>query len=167
MTRRAGRRADAVAACVDRLVRPVSVVSARHGTAVHGMTVDSLSVVCSAPARLVLGVRLTSLWWQIASAAGGFAVSVLSAEQEDLARWFASRRRGAGAAQFDAVGWWASDYTRAPLLHGAATWYECAVETATPAGEQVIVTGLVVGEPGVDGSREVLLRADRAYRSLL
>ena len=162
----ADRRAGAVAGRTDRVARPVSVVSARYGAAVHAMTVDSPSVVCSAPARLVLGVRRTSRWWQLASAAGGFAVSVLSADQEGLAHRFASRRRGAGEAQFDAVDWWAGSHTGAPLLQGAATWFECTVETATSAGEQVIATGLVVGEPGVDGCREVLLRADRVYRSL-
>ena len=111
------------------------------------MTVDSLTAVSTTPPRVVLGVRPDSRWWALASAAGGFAASVLSAEQGEVARWFASRRRGADGRQFEGIGWRPGRLTQAPLLDGAAAWLECCVEAVTHLESQVIVVGSVIG-PG-------------------
>ncbi len=127
------------------LVRAVCVVSARHGSGMHAMTVDSLAAVSTAPPRVVLGVRPDSRWWALASASGGFAASVLSEEQGDVARWFASRRRGADGRQFEGIGWQPGHLTQAPLLDGAASWLECCVEAVTHLEGQVIVVGRVTG----------------------
>ena len=128
------------------LVRAVCVISARHGSGVHAMTVDSLAAVSTAPPRVVVGVRPGSRWWELASASGGFAASVLSEEQGDVARWFASRQRGADGRQFEGIGWRPGQLTQAPLLEGAASWLECSVEAVTQLEGQVIVVGRVTGQ---------------------
>jgi flavin reductase (DIM6/NTAB) family NADH-FMN oxidoreductase RutF len=148
------------------LVRAVSVVSARHGPSVHAMTVDSLAAVSHDPPRVVVAVRRQCRWWQLASAAGGFGASVLSADQQDEAKWFASRRRGLDGDQLEPVGWWPGVTTGAPLLDRAAAWFECRLEVATRVGHQVVVVGAVTGDLGRDPERSALLRVDRAYRSL-
>jgi flavin reductase (DIM6/NTAB) family NADH-FMN oxidoreductase RutF len=156
----------APAEALGQLVRAVCVVSARHDAAVHAMTVDSLAALSADPARVVLGVRPDSRWWELASDAGRFATSVLAAGQEDLARWFASRSRGESEEQFEAVAWRPGTTTRAPLLAGAAAWFECRVEGSTRAGDQVIVIAHLTGEAGRTPALPALLRVDRAYRSL-
>ena len=128
------------------LVRAVCVISARHGSCVHAMTVDSLAAVSTAPPRVVVGVRPDSRWWELASASGAFAASVLSEQQGDVARWFGSRRRGADGRQFEGIGWQPGRLTQAPLLDGAASWLECCVEAVTHLEGQVIVVGRVTGQ---------------------
>jgi len=149
------------------LTRTVCVVSARHHSSVHAMTVDSLAAVAADPARVVLAVRPDSRWWRLASASGVFAVSVLSGGQEDLARWFASRRRGGDSRQFQAIGWRPGPLSRAPVLEGASAWFECRVEAVTHVAGQMIV----VARPDDDGGgasseRPALLRIRGAYQSL-
>jgi flavin reductase (DIM6/NTAB) family NADH-FMN oxidoreductase RutF len=156
----------APAEALGQLVRAVCVVSAWHDADVHAMTVDSLAAVSADPARIVLAVRPDSRWWELASEAGRFATSVLAAGQEDLARWFASRNRGWGEQQFELVGWRPGITTRAPLLAGAAAWFECSVEGVTRAGDQSIVVARLTGEAGRAPGLPALLRLDRAYRSL-
>jgi flavin reductase (DIM6/NTAB) family NADH-FMN oxidoreductase RutF len=156
----------APAEALGQLIRAVCVVSARHDAAVHAMTVDSLAAVSPDPARVVLAVRPDSRWWELASNAGRFATSVLAAGQEDLARWFASRSRGWGEQQFAAVGWRPGITTRAPVLAGAAAWFECRVEGATRASDQLIVVARLTGEAGRAPALPALVRVDRAYRSL-
>lgn len=148
------------------LVRAVCVVSARSGTAMHAMTVDSLAAVSTEPPRIVVGVRPESRWWALASASGAFAASVLSAGQEDVARWFASRRRGSGGRQFDGIGWRAGPRTGAPLLEGASAWLECHVEGVTRVADQVIVVGRVTDQAEPDPAPSVLLRVHTHYCSL-
>jgi flavin reductase (DIM6/NTAB) family NADH-FMN oxidoreductase RutF len=130
------------------------------------MTVDSLAAVSHDPPRVVVGVRAGCRWWRLASEAGEFAASVLSGGQQEQARWFASRRRGTDADQLELVPWRPGVSTGAPLLDGAAAWFECRVEAATQVGHQVVVVGSVTGEIGRNPERVALLRVDRAYRSL-
>jgi flavin reductase (DIM6/NTAB) family NADH-FMN oxidoreductase RutF len=161
----AGTSARAAQA-VGHVARAVCVVSARHEYAVHAMTVDSLSVVSAEPARVVLAVRPESRWWELASASGGFAVSVLSAGQEDVARWFASRRRGADEQQFRGVGFRPGPVTGAPLIAGASAWFEAEIEALSRVADQVILVARVADEAGHDPGRPVLVRLDRSYRRL-
>ena len=156
----------APAEALGQLVRAVCVVSAWHDASVHAMTVDSLAAVSADPARVVLGVRPDSRWWELASDAGRFATTVLAAGQEDLARWFASRSRGWDQQQFEAVGWRPGITTRAPMLLGGAAWFECSVEGATTAGDQLIIVARLIGEAASVPALPALLRVDRSYRSL-
>ncbi len=152
----------AVGVVLGRIARAVCVVTARHGTDVHAMTVDSLTSACADPPRVVLAARSGSRWWRVASASGGFAVSVLAAGQEDCARWFASRRRGTGQGQFAGRTCRTGRATGAPLLDGAVAWLECLVERSMPVGEQIVVSALVAGESGCR-DEPGLLRMDRSY----
>jgi flavin reductase (DIM6/NTAB) family NADH-FMN oxidoreductase RutF len=83
---------------------------------------------------------------------GLFAVNVLSAEQEWLARRFASRSRARGPASLRDVPHRAGP-TGAPLLDGTACWIDCRLAAAHPAGDHVIAIGRVAGlgeTPDVD-----------------
>lgn len=150
---------------LDRIVRAVSVVSACEGASIHATTVDSLAVACPDPMRVVVAVRRTSRWWELVATSRCFAVSVLAGGQEDLARRFASRRRGRDVEQLSGLRWHTGAYTGAPLLDAAAVWFECDLETAAVADDQVLVVGRVVGEARHGPARSVLVRVGGGYAS--
>jgi len=75
-----------------------------------------------------------------------FGVSVLSADQEDLARHFSSRNRPEGLAQFENIEWTPGRYSGAPLLEGSLAWLECEVAQVYHGGDHSIFLGTVLEE---------------------
>ena len=73
-----------------------------------------------------------------------FGVSVLSAEQEHLARYFASRDRPRGIAQFEEVEWFPARRSGAPLLAGSLAWLECELAEVYHGGDHSIFLGTVL-----------------------
>ena len=70
-----------------------------------------------------------------------FAVSVLAADQEHVARYFADRRRPLGAAQFDAVDWRPGRLTGAPLITGALACSSARCARDYEGGDHTIFVG--------------------------
>ena len=98
-------------------------------------------------------------------AAGRWAVSVLSAEQ-DVAAWFATRGR-AGRRPVRRRWRIPGERTGAPLLDGALAWFECRTWATYDGGDHTIVVGEVLdlgcGEdaPGLLYFRERVSRDSR------
>src|SRR4029453_12869551 len=78
---------------------------------------------------------------KVRGGSGRFAVSVLAADQEDLARYFSDSGRPGGMAQFVPVGWHPGPVTAPPLLHGALAPLECDVEAAYDGGDHTVFLG--------------------------
>jgi flavin reductase (DIM6/NTAB) family NADH-FMN oxidoreductase RutF len=94
----------------------VTAVSARLG---HGMTANAFASVSLDPLLVLVCVVRDALMHKVLEESGRFAVSVLAADQEDLARYFSDSGRPGGLAQFVPVGWRPGPVTGAPLLDGA------------------------------------------------
>jgi flavin reductase len=116
----------------------VSAVSERFG---HGMTANAFASVSLDPLLVLVCVVRDALMHKVLDEAGRFAVSVLAADQEDLARYFSDSGRPTGMAQFRPVGWRPGPVTGAPLLDGALAWLECDVEAAYPGGDHTVFLG--------------------------
>ncbi|WP_063836014.1 flavin reductase family protein [Actinacidiphila yeochonensis] len=121
----------------------VTVLTA-HGTEPCGMTANSFASVSLDPALALVCVKPGSAVHEAAVTGGGFAVSVLSAEQEDLARHFADNDRPRGEKGFAGVTWRPGRHTRAPLIEGGLGWLECALATVHDAGDHAILVGSVL-----------------------
>src|SRR6516164_7029673 len=79
----------------------VTVVTvASEDSNMHGITVNSFSSVSLEPMLVLVCLNKTSRGVSLIARAGAFVVNVLSAGQQDVARWFANRYRSAGAAMF-------------------------------------------------------------------
>jgi flavin reductase len=118
----------------------VSAVSERLG---HGMTANAFASVSLDPLLVLVCVVRDALMHKVLDEVGRFAVSVLAADQEDLARYFSDSGRPAGMAQFRPVAWHPGPVTGAPLLDGALAWLECDVEAAYPGGDHTVFLGRV------------------------
>jgi len=104
-----------------------------------GMTVNSFNAVSLDPPLVLwsLGLRAQSL--PIWRAARGFAVNILSADQEPLCRRFSSRVEDR-FAEVD----WQPGLDGLPLLHGAVATFECRYWARYPGGDHEIMVGEVI-----------------------
>lgn|SRR5512146_1188633 len=138
-----------------RFATGVTIVAA-GGETPCGMTVNAFTSVSVEPPLLLVCVTRSSELYAAVRGEGSFAVSVLSAQQEHLARYFADHGRPRGAAEFAAVSWQPGPATGAPVIEGALAWLECAVETSYPGGDHEIFVGSVVAV-GTGPEREALV----------
>jgi flavin reductase (DIM6/NTAB) family NADH-FMN oxidoreductase RutF len=114
-----------------------------------GVTIGSLVSVSLDPALVSVAIGLDSQAHELIKDEGGFAISLLSAEQEALAQHFA--RSVPPIALFEGVD--IRDGARGPLLEGALGWLECEVRHAYPAGDHTLFVGEVErAELGGDGA---------------
>nr|WP_246025875.1 flavin reductase family protein [Saccharopolyspora antimicrobica] len=114
------------------------------GQSCHGMTANAFNSVSLEPPLVLCCVSHTSRMHAAITDAGRFAVSLLGADQENLARYFADKRRPGGVAQFDTVDWVAGPHTGAPLLSGSLAWLECELTEAYAGGDHSVFLGRVL-----------------------
>ncbi len=137
----------------------VTIVTARaeDGTLV-GLTANSFNSVSMSP-PLVL--------WSLARAAGSmaafstgahYAINILGADQQDLAKQFATRQgdRFAGV-QFSLSA------NGAPLIHGAAATFECFNRSQYAEGDHVIFVGEVERCTYQAGASPLLFHGGKFY----
>jgi flavin reductase (DIM6/NTAB) family NADH-FMN oxidoreductase RutF len=118
----------------------VTVVTVGGGNP-HGMTANSFTSVSVHPPLILVCVQQDATMHDALLASGSFAVSVLAAHQEGVARYFANRRRPLGIAQFDAVEWSPGAQTGAPVIHGSVAWLECGLWRTYDGGDHSIFIG--------------------------
>ncbi|MBQ1080579.1 flavin reductase family protein [Nocardiopsis sp. B62] len=121
----------------------------------HGMTANAFCSVSLDPPLVLCCVARTARLHKAVSVEGRFAVSVLSADQEDAARHFADRSRPHGWAQFAPVGWVPGLHTGAPLITGSLAWLECEVTEEVVAGDHSVFVGRVL--EAASGSEDAAL----------
>ncbi len=120
----------------------VVTVACGDGT-MHGMTVNSFSSVSLDPMLVLVCLGESSRGVGLIELAGAFVVNVLSAQQQEVSRWFADRHRPAGPVMFDGVPF-APGVTGCPVLAGASASFECRLRQSHRAGDHLIVLGEVV-----------------------
>ncbi|HUG24204.1 flavin reductase family protein [Piscinibacter sp.] len=129
----------------------VTVVTTRgpDGRAV-GLTVNSFASLSLEPPLLLWSLANRSPNRRAFRCASHFAINVLAADQEALARSFANP---AVADKFDGVAWQPSHAHGVPLLAGALAHFVCECRDAIEAGDHTLLIGRVeqhvrvAGEP--------------------
>jgi flavin reductase len=138
-----------------RFATGVTVVAA-GGPEPRGMTANSFTSVSIQPPLVLVCVNRNAAIHQAVLASGSFAVSVLSAQQEYVARYFADHSRPRGDAEFDAVDWSPAPRTGAPVLHEALAWLDCRLATSYEGGDHTIFLGSVLAS-GFGSADDALL----------
>jgi flavin reductase len=121
----------------------ITVVTAASDRFGHGMTANAFASVSLDPLLVLVCVVKDALMHKVLDEVGRFAVSVLAADQEDLARYFSDPGRPTGMAQFLPVAWHPGPATGAPLLDGALAYLECDVEACYDGGDHTVFLGRV------------------------
>lgn len=114
------------------------------GASPRGMTANSFVSVSLTPPLVLLCVGRDAVMHGCLESAATFGVSVLGADQEKVARHFASRSRPMGAEQFRSVDVTSGRVVDAPLIAGAPAHFECRKWNAYDGGDHVIYVGEVL-----------------------
>jgi 3-hydroxy-9,10-secoandrosta-1,3,5(10)-triene-9,17-dione monooxygenase reductase component len=117
----------------------VAIVTAHGSAGSAGLTTNAVASLSLDPVLLLVCFDNASRTLPVVREAGRFAVNVLRAGQEDLARVFASKR--VATEKFEAV-----THTVAhgvPVLDHALAWLACDLEALHPAGDHTIGIGRV------------------------
>jgi flavin reductase (DIM6/NTAB) family NADH-FMN oxidoreductase RutF len=117
----------------------VAIVTAKGDDGPAGLTTNAVSSLSLDPLLLLVAFDNGSRTLPVVEQAGRFAVNVLRAGQEDLARIFASKR--VAEEKFEAV-----THTVAhgvPVIDDALAWIACDLQELHPAGDHTIGIGRV------------------------
>ncbi|WP_445152531.1 flavin reductase family protein [Baekduia sp. Peel2402] len=125
----------------------VAIVTAQGSDGPAGLTTNAITSLSLDPLLLLVCFDNGSRTLPIVRDAGRFAVNVLRAGQEDLAKVFASKQ--AQPQKFEAA-----THTVAhgvPVLDDALAWIACDLDAMHPAGDHTIGVGRVTHLSADDG----------------
>lgn len=142
----------------------VTVITTQGTGHPYGMTANAFASVSLDPPLVLICVVNDTEGSRSIQENAVFAVNVLSEEQEDLSRYFASRERPRGWATFEGIAH-GQDATGSPVLEGIAAYFDCRLASIFAAGDHVIFIG-EVASLGIDPLRRPLLFHHGAYRRL-
>ena len=132
----------------------VVVVTSTTDGGPYGMAVNSFTSVSLDPPLIAFCAARSSTTWPAVRAAPGFAVNVLTTDQEDVCRTFAR----SGADRFAGLAW-SAEGEGPPLLEGALAHLVCTYDDIHPAGDHDLVVGRVVSlQQREDGQPLVFFR---------
>jgi 3-hydroxy-9,10-secoandrosta-1,3,5(10)-triene-9,17-dione monooxygenase reductase component len=117
----------------------IAIITGMGGDEPVGLTCQSFSSVSLDPPLVGFVPGKSSTSWPRIRPSGAFCANILSEEQEDLCRVFAT----AGADKFRGVGWRAGE-TGSPIIADTLAWVDCRIVTEHDAGDHDIVIGKVI-----------------------
>ena len=146
----------------------IAVVAAATDGITHAMTVNAFTSVSLDPLLILVCVEKRARFHDALLTAGIWAVSVLSEDAEETARWLATRDRPL-EGQLDGHLYHPGAVTGAPVLDDALAALECRTFAVHEGGDHSIVVGevLAVDAPptAADGPGPLIYHAGR-YRRL-
>jgi len=152
---------DELRAVMRRFPAPVAVVTADYEGDRIGLTVGSLVSVSLEPMLVAISLGRAQAAHELIRGARAFAVSLLSGEQEDLARRFAQGMPP--LALWHGVE--ARESAAGPLLEGALGWLQCRLWGSYDAGDHTLFVGEVTAVERGRGDPP-LVHVGQAYRPL-
>lgn len=129
-----------------RFLTGVAVVTTAHEGETSGMTINSLTSISLEPPILMISLNFNTRTGDAITACGRFAISILGAKQEAVARQFAVR----GGTRFEAGSF---DRTPGglPVVGEALSQIECEVMHQETIGDHQVFFGQVVNCRDRDG----------------
>jgi flavin reductase (DIM6/NTAB) family NADH-FMN oxidoreductase RutF len=107
----------------------------------RGTTVSAFTPVSFDPPLIMVAVNRDGRTHQVIQRCLGFGLSVLSADQQTVARHFASRRRPGGSEQFSHIPHRPGQASGAPLLTDTVAQFDCITRQLIPSGDHVLLIG--------------------------
>ena len=140
----------------------VTVITTGADGAYHGMTASAVASLSLEPTQVLVCIERTAHTLPTLQSSDYFNINVLSEDQEDLSRLFASKEAQQGHA-LDGV-----DYSLGkhgvPLLKGTLGYFECRVVQQYDGGDHVIFVGEVEHAALGDAGRPLLYYKGRYRR---
>lgn len=147
-----------------RFATGVTVVAARQGPFLSGMTANAIASISVDPPMMMASIGRRSETHTAVVGSHSFAISVLSAGQRELAECFAQPVSATKLRRFCDAAWHEAE-TGSPILEGAIAYFDCRLVQRHEAGDHSIFLGEVVAA-GFDEHAEPLLFFAGEYRRL-
>ena len=123
-----------------RLTTGVYVIGVGKGQQRNAFTAAWVMQVSYDPLLVALSINSRHSSYARLKVDRAFSVNVLAKGQEERAAHFG---QSASADKMTAMDW-TTGRTGIPLLRGAIAWFECELESETPAGDHVLVLARVI-----------------------
>ncbi|WP_433547501.1 flavin reductase family protein [Streptomyces sp. CA-294286] len=144
----------------------VTLLTTGRGASTAVITLNSLTAVSLDPVLLLVSVKSDGRMLPQVHANGGFAVNVLTAEQDSWATHFSRPDRSSGLAAVERLGA-ATGAGGQTVVPSAAVRIECALHAAHPAGDHTLLIGRVTAlscEPAPEPSAPLVFHRGRYAR---
>lgn len=129
-----------------RFLTGVAVITTKSGQELHGMTINSLTSISLKPPILMISLNFGTRTGEALLESGKFAISILGAKQESIARRFAVR----GGERFDGGEFDLTD-NGIPVIKGALSQADCTVVNQYDIGDHQVFFGQVTSCRDRDG----------------
>lgn len=136
----------------------VTLITTGTGTERRGLTATAVCSMSVEPPSLIACVQVTAAAHAEIVRSGRFAVNILAAHHEPLARRFAGMTGVHGSERFE-EGYWTTLATGVPVLADAVTAFDCVVLSAIDRGTHTLFIG------GVKAVRTDAERPSLVYRA--
>ena len=151
-------------AMMGRFATGVTVVAARSGPLLAGMTANAVATVSIDPPLIVASLNRRSETHRAIIESHSFAVSILSVDQRAIAECFAQPITAAKVNRFCDAAWHEAE-TGSPILDGAIAYFDCRLVERHPGGDHTMFIGEIVAA-GFEEAGEPLLYFGSRYRRL-
>jgi flavin reductase len=143
----------------------VTVVAARHGPLLAGMTANAVASISVDPPLMMASIGRRAETHTAIVGSHAFALSVLADDQQALAECFALPTTADKLKGFCGASWHEAE-SGSPIIDGAIAFFDCRLVERHPAGDHTIF----IGEIAAAGYREdasPLLWFGSRYRRLV
>ncbi|MCB9683931.1 MAG: flavin reductase [Alphaproteobacteria bacterium] len=155
--------ADELRSVLSRWASGVAVVTTNDNGLLYGLTVSSFTSVSLDPPLVLVSLANANRLTSMIETSHGFAVSLLSAQQEAASNYFARPGRLPTPDFTEIAGEWTP--SGQPVIAGSLGWLSCSLHAVLPQGDHTLVIGRVNGTGG-DVDQEPLVYWSRAYRRI-
>lgn len=127
------------------VVGSVSIVATGRGDERRGLTVTSAVSLCLEPPMALVCINRNAEAHDTILESGSFSWNVLSVDQIELAKRFASMDGSKGASRFSSTEWGQMS-TGCPVLLQSVCSFDCKVQGTLEAGTHTVVIGAVIAQ---------------------
>lgn len=142
----------------------VTVVAARHGPLLAGMTANAIASISIDPPLMMASVARKAETHGAIIGSHAFALSVLADDQQGLAECFAQPTTAEKLTRFCDAAWHEAE-TGSPILEGALAYFDCRLSERFSGGDHTIFLGEIVAA-GYREDAAPLLWYGSTYRRL-
>lgn len=151
-------------AMMGRFATGVTVLAARHGPLLAGMTANAVASISLDPPLLMASINRSSETHVAIVGSHSFAVSVLGEHQQAIAECFALPTTAGKLQRFCDAPWHEAE-TGSPIVDGAIAFFDCRLHESYAAGTHTIFIGEIVAA-GYEEAGEPLLWFGSRYRRI-